>query len=561
MDPKEILQHYSAEDLDNSRKFDGDLSCSSSVGRMYIQDFKDYHFQHYGKPKFEQMMILYCNLFLTWSNDPKQPLSISKTRNSHKKHPRYNKFTTATITDVVKDFLDKELVAEKLGYQDLGSGKSRNTRIIATDILINMWFDPSPFEVFDLRTNPLAETIQMKDEKLVEVEQIITEQQTVIDKDGIYTTFETEKKIKTGNLKKIKTLVDYPSRKEADKMRQELGLYNDLLTRNHIDLGYLKLPYIERAKPKGKKQRDATKVYINQSRKHVKRVFNKESFKYGGRFYGGFWQEINKKYRQHIRINGERTIEIDYSGFHIALLYAKEQISYWDTFGSKADPYDVHVPEINDPDDYKRWLIKNVMLMAVNANDVETMCDAIQFADIPDDITKPEGLKLTDELLMDILDKLKDKHEPIARYFCSGAGISLQNTDSKITAWLINQYTAHGIPLLAVHDSYIVQEKYAYDLWEDMQKAVQNTLLEDGINLTITADMLPEDQQWVGDQPPYIRAVQMGYTDGLFNDEEEQGGEEHQAMIKLKNDHLIWCPEYVKRLNNFNAWLRRTKNN
>ena len=53
--------------------------------------------------------------------------------------------------------------------------------------------------------------------------------------------------------------------------------------------------------------------------------FNNESFEDGGRFYGGWWQSIPSEYRKYISLNGDLTIEMDYSSIHIHLLYAELQ--------------------------------------------------------------------------------------------------------------------------------------------------------------------------------------------------------------------------------------------
>ena len=76
-------------------------------------------------------------------------------------------------------------------------------------------------------------------------------------------------------------------------------------------------------------------------------MLNNNSWEEGGRFYGGWWELISE-HRQGIRIYGERTIELDYRGLHIVFLYALKNINYYQELSS-SDPYQVHVPEIDDP--------------------------------------------------------------------------------------------------------------------------------------------------------------------------------------------------------------------
>ena len=67
------------------------------------------------------------------------------------------------------------------------------------------------------------------------------------------------------------------------------------------------------------------KSRLDYSQRYLKRVFNNESFEDGGRFYGGWWQSIPSEYRKYISLNGDLTIEMDYSSIHIHLLYAELQ--------------------------------------------------------------------------------------------------------------------------------------------------------------------------------------------------------------------------------------------
>ncbi len=66
--------------------------------------------------------------------------------------------------------------------------------------------------------------------------------------------------------------------------------------------------------------------------KKLHRVFNNNSWEQGGRFYGAWWIAAPKRLRQHIQIGDENgvmpAVEIDFSGIHIDLLYAKHGIDY-----------------------------------------------------------------------------------------------------------------------------------------------------------------------------------------------------------------------------------------
>ena len=54
------------------------------------------------------------------------------------------------------------------------------------------------------------------------------------------------------------------------------------------------------------------------------RVFNDPELQTGGRFYGGWWQNIPREHRQHLAVNGKAMVELDYSNQHPSILYAQE---------------------------------------------------------------------------------------------------------------------------------------------------------------------------------------------------------------------------------------------
>tara|TARA_Y100000588_G_scaffold384790_1_gene476790 strand:+ start:1208 stop:1549 length:342 start_codon:yes stop_codon:yes gene_type:complete len=62
------------------------------------------------------------------------------------------------------------------------------------------------------------------------------------------------------------------------------------------------------------------------------------------------------------------------------------------------------------------------------------------------------------------------KHKPIASYLAHSGGMELQYLDSQITEEIVNYFTMRGIPILCVHDSYIIWKEYLQDLRFQMNK-------------------------------------------------------------------------------------------
>jgi len=80
----------------------------------------------------------------------------------------------------------------------------------------------------------------------------------------------------------------------------------------------------------------------------------------------------------------------------------------------------------------------------------------------------PDGIKNATALLR----VLQAQHPEIEKYFYSGIGLSLQNTDSKIMHQvIIRLLTEHDVVALPIHDSVIVKGKYK-DLLKGIMEGV-----------------------------------------------------------------------------------------
>ncbi|TAF12581.1 MAG: hypothetical protein EAZ74_06970, partial [Alphaproteobacteria bacterium] len=171
--------------------------------------------------------------------------------------------------------------------------------------------------------------------------------------------------------------------------------------------------------------------------------------------YGGWWQQIGSELRRHIFINGNPTIEVDFKSMHVALLNAQ--------LGAKViyDPYEVDVslfPEL-DRQVVRSWN-KKLVLTAINAKDRTSTYSAFR-----SDAKKgsPEK-RLKNPQLAQLLDAFILKNPHLSEYLCSDQGITLMNKDSQIAADIMNTLTDKGIPVLTIHDSFIVQRHHFSEL-------------------------------------------------------------------------------------------------
>jgi hypothetical protein len=193
---------------------------------------------------------------------------------------------------------------------------------------------------------------------------------------------------------------------------------------------------------------------------HLRRIFNRESWEHGGRAYGALHQGmLRKQMRKSILIDGQPTVEIDYSAFHIRMLYHQEGIDYTD------DPYlECEGPEMRD-------IYKAVGLIAINATE-KGACGAIR------DELKDRGLEppAREKPYASLVSGFKEAHPAIAHHLFSDVGITLQNIDSMIMNTILVRLMDQDILGLPVHDSVIVQREHEAFTREVMTQEYRNVL-------------------------------------------------------------------------------------
>jgi hypothetical protein len=193
---------------------------------------------------------------------------------------------------------------------------------------------------------------------------------------------------------------------------------------------------------------------------YIHRVFNRKSFKLGGRGYGAIHQRLPKNLRPYIHINGQPTVESDYSAYHIRMLYHMEGIDYSD------DPYLVcEGPEM-------RATYKAVGLVAINAENVGKAYGGI-FNEL-----KSRGIPLPagEKPITRLVNRFKDAHPRIAKYICADMGVHLMNIDSRIMNNILMKLMDRGILGLSVFDSVIVAEHHQDFLREIMVEEYEKVM-------------------------------------------------------------------------------------
>ncbi len=179
------------------------------------------------------------------------------------------------------------------------------------------------------------------------------------------------------------------------------------------------------------------------------------------------YQNFKRTSRPSITISGEPSIELDFSGLHPRLLYAWKKEQYDD------DPYTI----VNDNPELRGFL-KVLLLALVNSESLRKAVYAGNFeiwdrCDRKDyqlyQLLRQLGLKTSD-----LIQRFVEAHPLIASYFgTKDLGLKLMHCDSQIALDIIDSFNSRQLPVLAIHDSFIVPRQFNGLLYETMDEIYQ----------------------------------------------------------------------------------------
>jgi hypothetical protein len=427
------------------------------------------------KKEVNHVTVVLLNLYRTYCLDPDMWVMYSRDRNDYNYGARYNKLFIKydNMIKTVDGLLKLGYIEHAKGYQDRKSKKAFDSRMKATESLIAVVRDEC-----GVTFNMIG---QYGPDELV----------VLRNADG--------------------EPIDYQDTKDIRRMKEVLAKYNDLLSRTYIDIHFTAediKDLIQKRRQQIDKATGQPKDYrlcINLSNKRVRRIFNKSTFSQGGRFYGGWWQNIPSVLRRHIIINTDSTVEIDFSGLHIYMLYALKGINFADL---RKEPY--IYPKGGDPNNL-RPILKILLLAAVNSANEDECIKAVRY-----EINMNRG-EYPEELpdLKNAYNMFKGYHSDIADLFCSKSGLKLQRWDSDIAEEIIKELTDQGIAVLAVHDSFICIKPEADYLKEVMFKVYEQharKLGNDTIAGLVDADIIVKVDDVTEAHP-----IRQGDSDILIN--------------------------------------------
>lgn len=228
-----------------------------------------------------------------------------------------------------------------------------------------------------------------------------------------------------------KKLIDYVDTHQTEQMRASLERYNEYLNTNvRISL-------------------NGHNIVTGMS---LYRVFNNSSFDQGGRFFGGYWQTLPSIERPLLCLNGEPTIELDYASLHLIVLYNLKL----NRDVPEGDLYCLSEYGIGKKGDkLARKVSKLGALIVFNSADKQSA-----MASLNDKLRKmrKQGYFIPWNA-KEIIEAFMEKHKELSDFFCTAHGLELQRIDSTIVDQILIRSVDDDIPVLPVHDSFIVRER------------------------------------------------------------------------------------------------------
>jgi hypothetical protein len=220
------------------------------------------------------------------------------------------------------------------------------------------------------------------------------------------------------------------------------------------------------------------------------------NFQHGGRIYAGF-QNLPKKDRLGITINGESVASLDISQLHPALILRLTHKEDRERSGMLLEA----LPEVYDMPDYPdlpRAVHKKMINALINAPTEDSAARSLMNHYYWWDLLEEKWVvrsykgrqKRTGGRVFDQEKPLRAAREYIARFklrhpmmsdaVCSGIGTRLQLLDGQLMETMISVATAAGVPILPVHDELIIQEKYKTFAEMLLKRVFQETFQEAG---------------------------------------------------------------------------------
>ena len=363
--------------------------------------------------------VLIVDLWKAVKSTPIRECSINKRSGWYSENPRYRDplLTYKQMIAVFDGLINIGFIeVTREGYFDRTIYQGKTTRFVDRDELLERLQELEGHPAISIKPDFNAETIILRDKV-----------------DG------------------RKVLQEYEDTPATERHRANLKKINSCFLKHWCDL---EVQDTEVANLEARIANHATKQPIDFSQRTLVRIFSNGSFKQGGRFYRGWWQNVPSEYRKYITIDEKRTAEFDFSQLNPHLLYH----SNYKVLGSD-DAYDRVL------EGEHRKIVKQAFNAMVQASTPLKSC--------PEEIDM-SGLEMS---WAELRDRIIKAHKPIADHFFKGVGNHLQFMDSNIAERIMLHFAGMDAPALPVHDSFILH--HAYGESGEVEEAMRRAFYEE----------------------------------------------------------------------------------
>ena len=363
--------------------------------------------------------VLIVDLWKAVKSTPIRECSINKRSGWYSENPRYRDplLTYKQMIAVFDGLINIGFIeVTREGYFDRTIYQGKTTRFVARDELLERLQELGGHPAISIKPDFNAETIILRDKV-----------------DG------------------RKVLQEYEDTPATERHRANLKKINSCFLKHWCDL---EVQDTELAKLEARIANHPTKEPIDFSQRTLVRIFSNGSFKQGGRFYRGWWQNVPSEYRKYITIDEKRTAEFDFSQLNPHLLYH----SNYKVLGSD-DAYDRVL------EGEHRKIVKQAFNAMVQASTPLKSC--------PEEIDM-SGLEMS---WAELRDRIIKAHKPIADHFFKGVGNHLQFMDSNIAERIMLHFAGMDAPALPIHDSFILH--HAYGESGEVEEAMRRAFYEE----------------------------------------------------------------------------------
>ena len=488
-----------------------------------LKNYEDYNFFpkqiSYAESIMKCLRIIISNLFHAYSNDPEMWIDYTRDENSDYWNGR---LSYTHVTEIINFLVANDYIHSAIGYR-YGDNfeEGHRSKIRATVKLINLFGEAYSREIpidDELPVKVERDTKEFDPIKFKGMKPPVKWEPVYYPNGGFKGLRKVAVNKRLGTKRKY---VNTPDTREVRTMRDNINRINDLLLRTDIKLN-VHQHELDELNRRLNSENDPYKRAVDFSKKTLHRVFLDRSPKVGGRFYGGWWQGIPKEYRKRIVINNQPTFEPDFSAYHINILYFLENIKPPKEYPYKLDGY-------SDSKDNIKFL-KRALLVILNTkgdNPRSTVIRRLRHEIKQGTLVEPKEM----EDIGEAIDKFAFKHEPISKYFYTGYGNTLQNIDSRIAEQLMLTFADAEIPILPVHDSFIIEAEFALHLQVFMMVICKHHLKKyHGVDIEGFIDAELDRTEW---HKSWMKGIEENIKSGTYNKQKHQ--ETYEWFNKLVN--------------------------